>query len=220
MTLAETPPELELRCRQWRGAFATSAPDKTLRWYFGATGLTQAQIDFEQARILSLFRRSVNRQMRFERERFDRGVARQRAERERQEQARFDQAYQARQQQRVEQAQAEAGLEREARKDDWPKPARERPKKPPAINKRLHPHRNLTVPVDTSPGPSSVECFALPRAVARALDLGRSDLDLLGDLQLTASIGFVSSPHSRRRAYFSRWGRSFAPVTLAGRRVA
>lgn len=212
---------LPAKAGQWRAALAAPRPDKTLRWYFWANSPTREQIDFEQARLAGLFGRSRNRQMRIERERFDREVERKR--RERQEQERFDRQYQERRQQQIEQAKAEQELERQARKDDWPVPRRkshselvkegikERKSKP-----KIAPSYHGPGYYEPAAGPSAVECFSLPREVAASLDLGRSDLDLLCDIPLTRVTGFVSSPHSRRRAWFSRWGRSFAPVTLAG----
>lgn len=207
-----TSAELELVAGKWREAFAVPRPDRTLRWYFWANDLTQARIDFEHARLIGLFGRSLNRQMRF---------------RERAEQERYDRQYQERQRQRIEQAKAEQDLEREARKDDWPVPRRkshsdlvkegqQRSKSKPKTEPPYHGPRYYEPSARASPA----DVYSLPRAVAVVLDFGRSDLDLLGDMQLTAPVGFVPSPHSRRRAYFSRWGRSFAPVTLAARRTA
>jgi hypothetical protein len=127
------------------------------------------------------------------------------------EQARFDAQYQARVQQQAERAVAERELEREAAKDDgW----RSRERRTAAKEKS---HRHLTDLPSRSRSPAAPdrahETFALAAPLPCA-ELGRSELDLLGDLEVPI-LGFRANAHARRRAFFGRIPASSRPVSLA-----
>lgn len=119
------------------------------------------------------------------------------------EQARFDAQYQARQQQRLARAVAERELERQAAKDDgW----------------RLR-HRVAKRVTETANQKIARECGHVHETFALAgrlncAELGRSELDLLGDLEVPIVGGLINA-HARRRAFFTKVSASSRPVSLA-----
>jgi hypothetical protein len=213
---------------KWVGVFAEASPGQSLAAYFEAHELRPAHLEAEQDCLQAGFRRRalarrysptaarwVDRRLAQEAREQGRAAAEQQRRLAAEqaaaaEQARFDAQYQARQQQEAERAVAEAELEREAAKDDgWH--SRER-----RTSAKAKSHRHLTDVPNRSAlsAPDRVyETFALAGPLPCA-ELGRSDLDLLGDLAVPIP-GFRANAHARRRAFFSRIPASSRPVSLA-----
>jgi hypothetical protein len=206
---------------RWVGVFANALPGQPLAAYFGAHKLRPAHLAAEQEYLQAGFRRRAlahryaaarwvaapgfSRPTALAQE--AREQARAAVEQAAAEQARFDAQYQARQQQQADRAVAEAELEREAAKDaGWRR-----------ADKKRGERRHATDPTENAKAARASgyvhETFALAGQFICA-ELGRSELDLLGDLAVPIP-GFRANAHARRRAFFSRIPASSRPVSLA-----
>lgn len=190
------------RIRQWVDLLALAGPGRPLAACF--ITLRPAHLKAEHKCLQALFERRQARQLQA---RYEVRVQQRLAERaEAAEQARFDAQWQARDARRQEEQAAHQALEREAARDDgW----------------QL---RHRVTRGTESAGERAArewcghETFALAGHVSCA-ELGRSDLDLLGDLAVPIP-GFRSNAHTRRRAFFARIPASPRSVSLAHGRAA